>query len=102
MAPFGHVVGLVNDDDVPVGIFNVNVVFPVVFQGVYGDNGPVIIIKRIVVGGYAGTDTLDADGVQPGQGNGKPAPHLFLELGEHALDRNHEDPLAFSPSDQLA
>ena len=45
---------------------------------------------------------LDADGVEPGQRDGEAVPELLLELREHALDGQHQDPAAPAARDQLA
>ncbi len=50
----------------------------------------------------AGADALDADGVEADEGDGEPAPQLLLELREHALDGDDEDPLPAPPLDELA
>lgn len=82
--------------------FQVGAILRILLQGVDGNDGFVVVIKRIVIGGDAGADTLNADGVQSHQRNRKPAPHFLLKLGEHTLDSQNQNPFAAAPADQLA
>lgn len=68
-----HIVALIDDDDVPPGVFEVVAILQV---------------ARNVV-----PDPLQADGIQTDQRNGEPAPELLLELGEQALEGDAEDAL---------
>ncbi len=44
---------------------------------------------------------LQAHRIQPDQRNGEAAPEFLLELGEHALERDDQNPLAAPALDQL-
>ena len=97
-----HVVGLVDDDDVPVGLLEVVAVFDVLLERVDGNDRSVEVVERVVVGRNSGTDTLQAGGIQPDEWDREPIPHLLLELAQHRLGGEHEDPLAATTGDQFA
>ena len=101
-AAIGHVVRLVDHDHVPPGLFEVGAVLRSLLQRVDGDDRLVVVVERVVVGRDAPPHPLDSDRVEPGQGNREPVPELFLELGEHALDGQHQDAPAAPPRDQFA
>ena len=100
--PVGHVVRLVDDDDVPPRLFQIRTVFRVLFEGVDGDDRLVVVVERVVVGRNAAPHPLNADRIQAGEGNREAVPEFLLELGQHALHREHENALAAPPSDELA
>ncbi|MNP67068.1 hypothetical protein D3C76_1628560 [compost metagenome] len=50
---------------------------------------------------YVIAHTLQAGGVQPSQWDSESVPHLLLELGHHAFQRQHQNALAAAPADQL-
>ena len=60
-APLGNVMGFVDDNDVPVCVFEIGAIFGVLLEGIDGDDRPVVIVKRVLIGGDAGADALDAD-----------------------------------------
>ena len=100
-AALGDVVGFVDDDDVPPGVFEVGAVFAVLLQGVDRDDGPVVVVERIVVRRDVAADALEAGGVKPGERDGEAGPDFLLELGEHRLDRDDEDAPAAAALDHL-
>ena len=51
---------------------------------------------------YAAPHPLNADGVEPRERDREPVPELLLELGEHALHREHQDAPGAPSGDQLA
>ena len=55
-----------------------------------------------MVGRDAAPHALDADGVEPREGDGEAVPEFLLELGEHALHREYQDAPGTPPGDQLA
>ena len=97
-----HVVRLVDHDDVPVRLFQVRAVLGVLLQGVDRDDRLVVVVEGVVAGRDPAPHALDADGVEPGQRDGEAVPELLLELREHALDGQHQDPAAPAARDQLA
>ena len=101
-AAVGHVVRLVDDDDVPVRLLQVGAVLGILLQRVDRDDRLVVVMERVVAGGDAAAHALDADRVEPGQRDGEAAPELLLELREHALDGQHEDAPAPAAGDELA
>ena len=96
------VVRLVDDDDVPVGLLQVGAVLGVLLQGVDRDDRLVVVVERVVAGRDAAAHPLDADRVEPGERDREPVPELLLELRQHALDGQHQDPAAPAAGDQLA
>lgn len=98
---FRDVVGLVDDDDVPVGILQIGAVFGILLKRIHGDDAFVKIMERIVVGGDLLPYTVQAHRIQAGQRDGKTGPQFFLELGHHAFDRDHKDASAPAATDEL-
>ena len=49
----GDVVGFVDDDDVPVALFQMDAEIAFLLQGVDGDDGLVVVVERVGVGGNA-------------------------------------------------
>ena len=94
--------GFVDHDDVPLRLLQVRAIFGVLLQCVDRDDGFVVVIERVVIGGDAAAYPLNADGVQPCQGDGEAVPELLLELRQHALHGQHEDAPAASPGDEFA
>ena len=45
----GHIVGLIQDDQVPPGAFQVAAVLAVALEGIDRDDGAVVVVERIVV-----------------------------------------------------
>ena len=101
-APIRDVVRLVDDDHVPVRLLQVGAVLRILLQRVDGDDRLVVVVERIVVGRDAAPHPLDADGVEPRERDREPVPELLLELGEHALHREHQDAPGAPAGDQLA
>lgn len=83
----GHIVRFVDDNNVPVSIFQVRSVFGTLFQRIDGDNCLIVIIKGIVVGRDTRAYSLNADRVQAHEWYRKTDPNFLLELGQHAFDR---------------
>ena len=100
--PVGHVVRLVDDDDVPLRLLQVGAVLRVLLERIDGDDRLVVVVEGVVVGRDAAAHPLDADGIQAGQGDGEPVPELLLELRQHALYRQHEDAPAAPPGNEFA
>ena len=101
VASLGHIMRLIDDNNIPAGILQMDTVFTVPLDRVDGNDGFVIVMERIMVAGQIPTDTLNLGGIQADQRNGKTLPHFLLELGHHALDGHNENTTAFSTSDQL-
>ena len=59
-AAFGDIVGLVDEDDVPVGLFEIRAVKGALLQSVDRDDSLVDIQERIVTGGNALLQACDA------------------------------------------
>ena len=93
-AAVGDVVGLVDDDDVPVRLLQVRAVLGVLLEGVDRDDRLVVVVEGIVAGRDTAAHPLDADRVEPRQRDGEAVPELLLELREHALDGQHQNPPA--------
>ena len=60
------------------------------------------MVERVVVGRNAIAHACQSHGVQPHQRNRKPTPPLFLELGQHRLLGNNQNPLATAALDELS
>ena len=101
-AGVGHVVALVDDDHVPVALFEVVTILGVVLQCVDGDDRAVVVGERILVGGDPGAHPLQADRIEAHQGNRKAHPDLLLKLGQHGADGHHQNALPAAALDQLA
>jgi len=101
LAAFGHVMCLVNDDDVPPGLFEIMPVFDVLLEGIDGDDRPIEVMKWIVVGRQAVAHALQAGGIETHKGNGEAIPELLLELSQHGFDCQHQNALASPTSNQL-
>ena len=94
--------GLVDDDHVPACLLQIGAVLRVLLEGVDGDDGLVVVVERVVVGRDAAAHALYADGIEPHQRDGEAVPELLLELREHALHGQHQDPPGPAAGDQLA
>ena len=101
-APVRHVVRFVDHDHVPVRLLQVGPVLGVLLERVDGDDRLVVVVERVVVGGNPPPDALDADRVQPRERDREAVPELLLELGQHALERQHQNPAAPSARNQFA
>jgi hypothetical protein len=95
------VVALIDDDDVPPGVFQIIPVLKIVLERIDRDDGAVVVVERVVIAGDAVAHPLQADRIQPHQRDRKTAPEFLLELGQHALERNHQDALPAPALDQL-
>ena len=102
LGPLRYVLALIDHDDVPIGVIQVVAVFAVVLQRVHRDDGLVVVVKRVLVGGDLLPDALDANRIEPHQGDGETRPELLLELHQHALGGHHQDAPAAAAADQLA
>ena len=105
VAPLAGTVGddmaLVNDHYVPAGLLDVMTELRVVLQGIDRDDGPVIVLERVLVCGNLRADLVYSVAVQPLEGQGKAVPHLFLELREDGLECNDKDPLSPAALDEF-
>ena len=99
--PICHVLCFIDDNNVPIGIFQMYPVFHISFQCINRNNHFIIIEKRIVIGRKAGTNAGNTAGVQPHQGNRKTIPHFLLELGHHTFYRNHKDTFPLAPGNEF-
>ena len=97
-----HVVRLIDHDDVPAAVFEMDAVVGAGLQRVDGDDGAIVVMERIGIGGNAGADAVDAEGIKAHQRNSEPRPHFLLELGHHALHRDDQDALPAPPLDEFA
>ena len=93
---------LVDHDHVPAAVFEMDAVVGAGLQGVDGDDGAVVIVERVGVGGNAGADAVDADGIEAHQRDGEARPHFLLELGHHALHRDDQNALAAATLNEFA
>jgi hypothetical protein len=94
-------VALIDDDDVPPGVFQIIAVLEIVLERIDRDDRAVVVVERVVIAGDAVAHSLQPDRIQPHQRDGKTAPEFLLELGQHALLRNHQDALPAPALDQL-
>ena len=62
---------------------------------------PLEVGERVAAGGDLLLDPLDAGRVEPHQRDREPGPQLPLELLQHLLRRDDQDPVAPAPADQL-
>jgi hypothetical protein len=97
----GDVVGLIDDDDVPVALLQVLAEIALLLEGIDGDDRLVEVVEGVGVGGDILADALDAGAVEAGERDGEARPQLLLELGHHALGRDDQDALAFATADQF-
>jgi hypothetical protein len=95
------VVRLVDDDQIPPGVFQIVTILAVALEGIDRDDGPVVIVEGVVVGRDLATDALDAGGVQAREVDGEAVPQLLLELAHHALGRHHQDAPGLAATHQL-
>lgn len=96
-----EVVGLVDDDRVPLDAFQVVAVLPDVLECVHRDDHALVVRERIAAGGDLALDALDAQRVEPHQGDREPGPQLVLELLQDALRGHDENAFAAAPADEL-
>jgi hypothetical protein len=96
-----HVVAFVDDDDVPPGVLEVVAVLEVALEGVNRDDASVEVVEWVVVRGDAIAHAGQTYGVQAYQRDGKAAPPLLLELGEHGLLRDDQNAFAAPSLDEL-
>ena len=97
----GNVVGLVDDDEVPPGLFQIMAVFAVALERIDRDDGAVEVVEGIVVGRNVAANALDAGRVQPGERDGEAVPELLLELAHHAFGGHHQDAPRPAPPHQF-
>ena len=101
-SPVGHVVRLVDDDDVPPRLFEVGAVLRILLQGVDGDDRLVVVVERVVIGRDSAAHPLNADGIRAGQGNDEPVPEFLLKLRQHAFHSKDEDAPPAPSGNELA
>ena len=101
VAAGGDIVTFVDEDDVPPGVLEIVPVLEVVLEGVDGDDRPVVKVERIVVAGDVVADALQAGRIEADKRDGKAAPKLLLELGEHALEGDHQNALPAAALDEF-
>jgi hypothetical protein len=94
-------VRLVDDDQIPPGVFQIVTVLAVALEGIDRDDGAVVVVEWVVVGRDLATDALDAGRVQSGEGDGEAVPKLLLELTHHALGGDHQDAPGLAATHQL-
>ena len=102
-ACIGDDMALVNNDDVPVRFFDVVPKLGVVFQCINGNNGFVVVFKRVFVGGQFGFYLGNAEAVQSYERNGEAIPKflLKLKLPQNGLEGEHHDAFAASALDHF-
>jgi hypothetical protein len=100
-APLGDVVGLVDDDDVPLGALDVRAELVVLLERVDRDDRLVVVVEGVVVGGDLLADAREAHRVEADEGDREARPQLLLELREHALHRGDEDAPPAPAADEL-
>ena len=71
---------LVYDYDIPAGLLDIVTELGVVLEGVYRNDGLVVVVKRVLVSRDLSTDLVHTIAVQTDEGNREAVPHLFLEL----------------------
>ena len=71
---------LVYDYDIPAGLLDIVTELGVVLEGVYRNDGLVVVVERVLVSRNLRTDLVHAIAVQTDKGNREAVPHLFLEL----------------------
>ena len=96
----GDVVGLVDDDRVPVLLLQVRAV-AVVLQRVDGDDHPLEEGERVAVGRELLPDPLDPGGVEPDEREREAGPQLVLHLLEDVLRGDDQDAFTAAAPDQL-
>ncbi len=72
-----------------------------VIEGVDGNGGALEVGERVAPSRDLLLDARDARRVEPDQRDREPRPQLVLELPEHVLGCDHQDPLASPTADQL-
>ncbi len=70
-AALGDPVGLVDDDDVPGGVFQKDAVLVLLLQRVDRDDRAVEVVERVGVGGQEIANPLDPGGIEPYEGDGE-------------------------------
>lgn len=63
-AALGHIVGLVDDNHIPVRVFKVVSILKVLLESIDRDNRLVDIVKRVVIARYLVAQALYADAVE--------------------------------------
>ena len=97
----GYSVTFIDDDNVPMGLFQPGTELTVILQSIDRDNSFVIEVERIFVHGYLCTNTVNTNTIKAHQGNGKAVPNLFLELCQNALQGTNEDSTATTTTNHL-
>ncbi|MOA35510.1 hypothetical protein D3C78_1569650 [compost metagenome] len=64
VALVGNVVSLVDDDQIPPGLFQVVAVFAVTLERIDRDDGAVVVVERVMVYRDIAANALDSGGVQ--------------------------------------
>ena len=82
---------LVDDDEVPIGMLKRVPDLVIPFQGVDRDDGPIKLVKNVVMGGDFVPHAPDCGTVESGERDREPGPEFLLELGQHGPGRDHED-----------
>ena len=101
-AALGDVLALIDHDDVPVGVFQKGPVVPVVLERVDRDDRLVEVVKGVLAGGQLLADALDAERIEPHQRDREATPELLLELPQHALGGDHQQPPPAPAANQFA
>ena len=93
---------LIDNHDVPACFLDIVLKLGIVFQGVYGYDGLIVIVEGILVDREFRFDSGNPVRIQAHQWNGKSIPYLLLELGEDGLQCQDQYSLAFAPFDHFS
>ena len=100
-AAFGDVVRFVDQDDVPVRVFEERAVLRALLQRIDGDDRAVNVKERVVPARNARHEALQAVAVKARQGNREAVPEFLLKLLEHRFDGKDENALPATACDQF-
>ena len=84
-----------------MGLFEPRTETSVVLQRINGNNGLIVIIKRILVHGNLTLNLGYSDTIQTDERNGKAVPDFFLELSKDALQSTYKNALAATTTNHL-
>ena len=84
----------IDDDNVPPSVFKVVTVFQIAFQRINGNDAAVKVIKGVVIGRDAISHTSQSYRIQTDKGDRETTPPFLLELCQHRLRRDNENPFA--------
>ena len=98
----GNIMRLIDHDNIPPGIFQVGAVFNIAFDRIYGHDGFIVIMKRVVICRHISPNSLYGRGIQTDQRDREALPHFLLELIHHAFYSDYKDSLSLAAGNQLA